>query len=122
MASSMSSASCNPSSMPDSRCMSRNCLFWCSTRIDTVVRPSASAKVVVVTASASGAPSKTSVELICVFGPTSRTDGTQNLVGALRTCMGVCGATTLPEMHEVEMVIAPSIKTEGKLWQLAGAK
>lgn len=57
-----------------------------------------------------------------LFGPTSRTDGTQNLVGALRTCMGVCGAMTLAEMHEVEMVIAPSIKTEGKLWQLAGAK
>jgi len=57
-----------------------------------------------------------------LFGPTSRTDGTQNLVGALRTCMGVCGASTLSEMHEVEMVIAPSIKTEGKLWQLAGAK
>ena len=57
-----------------------------------------------------------------LFGPTSRTDGTQNLVGALRTCMGVCGATTIDEMHEVEMVIAPSIKTEGKVWQLAGAK
>ncbi len=57
-----------------------------------------------------------------LFGPTSRTDGTQNLVGAIRTCMGVCGAMTLAEMHEVEMVIAPSIKTEGKLWQLAGAK
>ena len=57
-----------------------------------------------------------------LFGPTSRTDGTQNLVGALRTCMGVCGAATIEEMHEVEMVIAPSIKTEGKLWQLSGAK
>ncbi|MDP8922263.1 MAG: GuaB3 family IMP dehydrogenase-related protein [Chloroflexota bacterium] len=56
-----------------------------------------------------------------LFGPTSRTDGTQNLVGAIRTCMGLCGATTIAEMHEVEMVIAPAIKTEGKLWQLAGA-
>jgi IMP dehydrogenase len=57
-----------------------------------------------------------------LFGPTSRTDGTQNLVGALRTCMGVCGAVNIGEMHDVEMVIAPAIKTEGKLWQLAGAK
>jgi IMP dehydrogenase len=57
-----------------------------------------------------------------LFGPTSRTDGTQNLIGALRTCMGVCGATSIAEMHEVEMVIAPAIKTEGKLWQLAGAR
>jgi IMP dehydrogenase len=56
-----------------------------------------------------------------LFGPTSRTDGTQNLVGALRTCMGVCGAADLHEMHQVEMVIAPAIKTEGKAWQLAGA-
>jgi IMP dehydrogenase len=56
-----------------------------------------------------------------LFGPTSLTNGTQNLAGALRTCMGVCGAATLREMHEVEMVIAPAIKTEGKSWQLAGA-
>jgi IMP dehydrogenase len=56
-----------------------------------------------------------------LFGPTSLTNGTQNLVGALRTCMGVCGAATLREMHQVEMVIAPAIKTEGKAWQLAGA-
>jgi IMP dehydrogenase len=56
-----------------------------------------------------------------LFGPTSLTNGTQNLVGALRTCMGVCGAATLQEMHEVDMVIAPAIKTEGKSWQLAGA-
>jgi IMP dehydrogenase len=55
-----------------------------------------------------------------LFGPTSLTNGTQNLVGALRTCMGVCGAATLREMHEVEMVIAPAIKTEGKSWQLSG--
>lgn len=64
---------------------------------------------------------QTSVEQL-LFGPTSRTDGTENLVGALRTCMGVCGAMTIREMHETEMVIAPSIKTEGKVWQLAGAK
>ena len=56
-----------------------------------------------------------------LFGPTSLTNGTQNLVGALRTCMGVCGAATLSEMHQVQMVIAPAIKTEGKMWQLSGA-
>ncbi len=56
-----------------------------------------------------------------LFGPTSLTNGTQNLVGALRTCMGVCGAATVREMHEVQMVIAPAIKTEGKSWQLSGA-
>lgn len=53
-----------------------------------------------------------------LFGPTSVTDGSQNLVGALRTAMGVCGAATVAEMHRVEMVIAPSITTEGKSWQI----
>jgi IMP dehydrogenase len=55
-----------------------------------------------------------------LFGPTSLTNGTQNLVGALRTCMGVCGAESIRDMHQVEMVIAPAIKTEGKSWQLSG--
>ncbi len=52
-----------------------------------------------------------------LFGPTSVTDGSQNLVGALRTAMGVCGALTIQEMQRVEMIIAPSITTEGKSWQ-----
>ncbi len=52
-----------------------------------------------------------------LFGPTSKTDGTENLVGAIRTCMGVCGAQTIAELHEAEMVVAPSIKTEGKVYQ-----
>lgn len=53
-----------------------------------------------------------------LFGPSTVSDGTQNLVGALRTAMGVCGAATIAEMHQVEMVIAPAITTEGKSWQL----
>jgi IMP dehydrogenase len=52
-----------------------------------------------------------------LFGPTSRTDGTENLVGALRTAMGVCGARTIREFQKVELVVAPSIKTEGKIYQ-----
>jgi len=54
-----------------------------------------------------------------LFGPTSVTDGSQNLIGALRTAMGVCGARNIQEMHQAEMVIAPAITTEGKSWQLA---
>ncbi len=54
-----------------------------------------------------------------LFGPTSVTDGSQNLIGALRTAMGVCGALNIQEMHKVEMVIAPAITTEGKSWQLS---
>jgi IMP dehydrogenase len=52
-----------------------------------------------------------------LLGPTSVTNGTQNLVGALRTGMGVCGARTITEMHNARMVIAPSVKTEGKYFQ-----
>jgi IMP dehydrogenase len=48
------------------------------------------------------------------------TDGSENLVGALRQSMAALGARTIEEMHRVEMVIAPAIATEGKSWQLAG--
>ncbi len=51
-------------------------------------------------------------------GPTSVTDGTQNLMGALQVCMGMIGAQTIQDMHDAEVVIAPSIKTEGKHYQL----
>jgi IMP dehydrogenase len=53
-----------------------------------------------------------------LFGPTSITHGSQNLVGALRTCMGVCGAANIKEMHRSEMVFAPAITSEGKYWQM----
>ena len=55
-----------------------------------------------------------------LFGPSSTTHGTQNLVGALRQSMAALGARTIREMHAVEMVVAPAIATEGKSWQLAG--
>lgn len=53
-----------------------------------------------------------------LFGPTSKTDGTQNLIGALKVCMSMLGAGTIKEMHDAELVIAPAIKTEGKIYQL----
>ena len=54
-----------------------------------------------------------------LLGPATVTDGSQNLVGALRTAMSTCGALTISEMHQVEMVIAPAITTEGKWRQLS---
>src|SRR4030042_2032411 len=54
-----------------------------------------------------------------LFGPTSLTHGTENLVGAFRPAMGFCGAGTIREMHKAEMVIAPSITSEGNAWQMA---
>jgi IMP dehydrogenase len=53
-----------------------------------------------------------------LYGPTSVTNGTQNLVGALRVSMGMCGAYTIRDFHRADMVIAPSIKTEGKYFQM----
>ena len=54
-----------------------------------------------------------------LYGPTSVTDGTQNLVGALKVALGMCGAMNIAEFQKAEMIIAPSIKTEGKIFQLA---
>ena len=55
-----------------------------------------------------------------LYGPTSKTDGTQNFVGALKAGMGMCGAYTIRDLHKAEMVIAPAIKTEGKFFQMGG--
>ena len=49
-----------------------------------------------------------------LYGPTSKPDGTQNLVGALEVCMGMVGAFNIRDMHSADIVLAPSIKTEGK--------
>ncbi len=55
-----------------------------------------------------------------LYGPTSKTDGTQNFVGALKAGMGMCGSYTIRDLHKAEMVIAPAIKTEGKFFQMGG--
>ncbi len=52
-----------------------------------------------------------------LFGPAEVDDGSQNLVGAITTCMGNVGASSLAEFQQTEIIIAPSIKTEGKLFQ-----
>jgi len=52
-------------------------------------------------------------------GPAQLDDGTHNLVGALKTSMGTLGAKNLKEMQQVEVVIAPSLLTEGKVYQKA---
>lgn len=54
-----------------------------------------------------------------LLGPARRDDGTQNLVGALMTSMGNLGVQNIREMHAVEIIIAPSIQTEGKVFQAA---
>ncbi len=52
-----------------------------------------------------------------LFGPATVDDGSQNLVGAIMTCMGNVGAATIRQFQETEIIIAPSIKSEGKLFQ-----
>ncbi|MDY6917888.1 MAG: GuaB3 family IMP dehydrogenase-related protein [Chloroflexota bacterium] len=53
-----------------------------------------------------------------LLGPSTVTSGTQNYIGALRNSMGMCGALNIREMQQAEMVLAPSVKSEGKFWQI----
>jgi IMP dehydrogenase len=54
-----------------------------------------------------------------LVGPAKLDDGTHNLLGAIQTSMGTLGAKNLKEMQQVEVVIAPSLLTEGKVYQKA---
>ncbi len=54
-----------------------------------------------------------------LLGPARTDDGTENLAEALRTAMGMCGARTIEEMHSTEIIIAPTLATEGKAAQFA---
>jgi len=54
-----------------------------------------------------------------LLGPATTDDGSQNLAEALRTAMGICGARTITEMHEVEIIIAPTLGSEGKSLQFS---
>lgn len=52
-------------------------------------------------------------------GPAVLDDGTHNFLGALKTSMGTLGAKDIKEMQQVEVAIAPSLLTEGKVYQKA---
>lgn len=54
-----------------------------------------------------------------LIGPAKLDDGTHNFLGALKTSMSTLGAKTISEMQKVEVVIAPSLLTEGKVYQKA---
>ncbi len=54
-----------------------------------------------------------------VVGPARENDGTLNLMGALRTSMATCGYESIHDFQKAEMMLAPSIKTEGKQLQQA---
>ena len=52
-----------------------------------------------------------------LFGPAQTDDGSQNLMGAIMTCMGTVGAKDIKAFQLTEIIIAPSIQTEGKIFQ-----
>ncbi len=54
-----------------------------------------------------------------IKGPALLDDGTHNLLGAIRTSMSTLGAKNIKEMQKVDIVIAPSLLTEGKVYQKA---
>jgi IMP dehydrogenase len=49
-----------------------------------------------------------------LVGPAHENDGTLNLFGALRTSMATCGYETVKEFQKAEVMVAPSLQTEGK--------
>jgi IMP dehydrogenase len=57
-----------------------------------------------------------------LLGPATVSDGSENLIGALRQSMAALGARTIRDMQRVEMIYAPAIGGEGKSWQLAAAR
>jgi IMP dehydrogenase len=52
-----------------------------------------------------------------LVGPARQNDGRLNLFGALRTSMATCGYESLKEFQKAEVMIAPSMATEGKALQ-----
>lgn len=54
-----------------------------------------------------------------LVGPAHENNGTLNLFGALRTSMATCGYENIKEFQKAEVMIAPAIKTEGKVEQHA---
>jgi IMP dehydrogenase len=54
-----------------------------------------------------------------LIGPAVENDGRLNLFGALRTSMATCGYETLKEFQKAEVMVAPSLQTEGKSLQKA---
>ncbi len=54
-----------------------------------------------------------------LLGPAVTDDGSQNLAEALRTAMGMCGSCSIQEMHDVEIIVAPAMISEGKTLQFS---
>ncbi len=54
-----------------------------------------------------------------LVGPAHENDGRRNLFGALRVSMATCGYSDLKQFQKAEVMLAPSLQTEGKALQKA---
>ena len=53
-----------------------------------------------------------------LLGPSKSDDGSLNLAGAISTCMATVGAEQISDLHQkIEVIVAPSLLTEGKVYQ-----
>jgi len=52
-----------------------------------------------------------------LIGPAKENDGRLNLFGGLRTSMATCGYESLKEFQKADIMVAPSLQTEGKSLQ-----
>lgn len=52
-----------------------------------------------------------------LMGPALVDDGSQNLQGSIKNCMGLCGARNIEEFHKAELIVSTSFMSEGKLLQ-----
>ncbi len=52
-----------------------------------------------------------------LLGPARENDGRANLMGGLRTSMATCGYSSVKEFQKAEVMVAPSLQTEGKYLQ-----
>ena len=56
-----------------------------------------------------------------LVGPAHENDGSLNLIGGLRNAMATCGYDSIQAFQKCEVMVAPSIRTEGKKLQVAQA-
>jgi IMP dehydrogenase len=56
-----------------------------------------------------------------LLGPAHENDGSLNLMGGLRNAMATCGYDSIQSFQKVEVMVAPTIRTEGKKLQSAQA-
>jgi IMP dehydrogenase len=52
-----------------------------------------------------------------LLGPAHENDGRLNLFGALKTSLATCGYANIKEFQKAEVMVAPSLQTEGKSLQ-----